>query len=59
MPAISRSELEIELDRLSKDTMDWQMSSGHCMHQTMGGRGQTPGNHMPPTQREEASQKPM
>ena len=59
MPAISRSELEREPDGLSKDTTEWQMSSGHCTCQMMGGRGQAPVNQMPPALREEASQKPM
>ena len=59
MPAILRSELEIEPDGLLKDMMDWQMSSGHCMCQIMGDRGQTPVNQMLPTLREEVLQKPM
>ena len=59
MSAILRSELESEPDGLSKDMMEWRMSSGHCTRQMTGGRGQVPANQMPPALREEASQKPM
>ena len=58
MPAISRSELERELDGLSKEMTDCWMSSGHWTHQTMGGRGHAPVNQTPPAPRVEASQKP-
>ena len=59
MPAISRSELEREPDGLSKEMMDCQMSSGHWIRQTVGGRGQAPLNQIPLVPREEVSQKPM
>ena len=59
MPAISRSELERELDGLSKEMTDCQMSSGHWTCQTVGGMGQVPPNQTPPAPREEALQKLM
>ena len=59
MPAISRSELEMEPIGFWKETSAVHMSVGQGMRQTTGCRNSVPPNHMPPAPKEDASQKPM